>query len=112
MACSSGTNSPISPLEGFIVPTKATTRMSRKLFRGLKRESGRNCRECPNQQKIAQVPAGSEKSDCECDGGRSKKGCACDNSDLKWTEAQLGQICWQDDDRESVAKAARSARGV
>jgi hypothetical protein len=63
-------------------------------------------------QKIAQVPARSEKSDCEGDGGRSKQGCACDNSDLKWTEAKLGQICWQDDDRESVAKAARSARGV
>jgi hypothetical protein len=75
-------------------------------------ESCRNCRKSSDQQKIAQVSAGSEKSDRERDGGRSKQGCARDKSDLKWTEAQLGQICRQDDDRESVAKAACSARGV
>jgi len=27
----------------------------------------------------------------------------------EWTEAALGQVRWQDDDRESVAKAVRSA---
>jgi hypothetical protein len=32
--------------------------------------------------------------------------------DLKGTEAQLGQICRQDDDSESVAEAKRSAPGV
>jgi hypothetical protein len=57
------------------------------------------------------VFASSEKSDRKRYGGRSKQGCACDN-DLKGTEDQLGQICRQDDDSESVADATRSARGA
>jgi hypothetical protein len=60
----------------------------------------------------AQVFASSEKSDRKRYGGLSKQGCACDKPDLKGTEAQLGQICRQDDDSESVAKATRSARGA
>jgi hypothetical protein len=31
---------------------------------------------------------------------------------LKGAEAKLGEICGQNDDRESIAKTARSARGV
>src|ERR1700730_1921784 len=84
----------------------------RELLGGLKCESCRNCRNSADQQKIAQVFAGSDKSDRERDGGCSKKGCACDNSNLKRAEAQLGQVCRQDDDRESIAEATRSARGV
>ena len=76
------------------------------------RQAGRRHDQCADQEEATQIVAGREQAHRQRHDRRSKQRNRGNNPDLKWAEADFGQVGRQNDDGESVAEAASRARRV
>jgi hypothetical protein len=76
------------------------------------RQAGRRHDQCADQEEATQIVAGREQAHRQRHDRRSKQRNRGNNPDLKWAEADFGQVGRQNDDGESVAEAAGRPRCV
>ena len=104
--------SPMSPVVGFMVPTKAIAAMKTRCWTLRDRDPGEDHQHRAGQKQRAHVVARRQVPDRQGRRGRAEKRSCCHDADLERIEPELQQIGRQDDGGEPVAESARRARRV
>ena len=112
IACSNGTSTPISPVEGLMVPTKATAAMKVRYSKLGSAIPVNTMRPAPSSSMLRRSCRGAIRPTSSVRTAVPSERHCGDEPDLHRAQADRGQIGRKDDDGEAVAEPAQTTRRV